>query len=180
MSPDPDLAGRLLVATPVLGDPNFNHTVVIMLEHSEEGALGLVLNRPSRTEVAEALPDWQDLVGEPPVMFVGGPVEGSAVVAVGEAAGELDGVAPVRDDLGVVDLHRGRDHYLDGLHRLRLFAGYAGWGPGQAEDEVAEGAWYVLDAQADDVFTGEPRELWRTVLQRAGGKLALLANAPYN
>ena len=176
------LKGRLVVATPLLADPNFDHTVILVLEHSEEGALGVVLNRPSGTDVDEALPDWAEMVVPPSRVFVGGPVDRSAIVAVAHSTtdDEVEGIATVAGRLGVVDLHRGCDHYLGDLDRLRLFAGYAGWGGGQLEAELEEGSWYVLDAQADDAFTDEPVELWRAVLQRAGGKLAQLASAPFN
>jgi len=184
MSPDQvsEVKGRLVVATPLLADPNFDHTVVLVLEHSEDGALGVVLNRPSLTDVSEALPEWAEMVVPPSQVFVGGPVDRSAIVAVAHSAtdDDVEGVAPVAGRLGVVDLHRGRDHYLGDLDRLRLFAGYAGWGSGQLEAELEEGSWYLLDAQADDAFTEEPVELWRAVLQRAGGKLAQLASAPFN
>lgn len=180
MSPEPALSGRLLVAAPVLGDPNFDQTVVMLLEHGPVGAVGVVLNRPTRAPVDEVLDDWSDPCAEPAVVFSGGPVEPLGVVAVAEVDLLTDGVTPVGERLAVIDMDLGREHYGARLNRLRLFAGYSGWGPGQLESELDERAWYVVDAGPDDAFTHRPRDLWSEVLRRQGGKMALLASAPLN
>lgn len=180
MSPDPTLSGRLLVAAPVLGDPNFDQTVVMLLEHGPVGAVGVVLNRPTRAPVGEVLEDWADPCAEPALVFAGGPVEPLGVVAVAEVDLLTDGVTPVSDRLAVIDMDLGRDHYGERLTRLRLFAGYSGWGPGQLDDELEERAWYVLEPGPDDAFTPRPRGLWSEVLRREGGKMARLASAPLN
>ncbi|MCU1374261.1 MAG: hypothetical protein JWO68_1547 [Actinomycetia bacterium] len=171
--------GMLLVATPPLVDPNFDRTVVLLLEHGAGGAVGVVLNRPSETRVAEALPGWELLAAEPSNLFVGGPVAEDAAIALGSArrpdagAGWLSVVAEV----GTIDLHRDPDDVYADIAAVRIFAGYAGWGPGQLEEELANHAWVVIPSEPDDVM-GPPEDLWRRVLLRQGGTTAWLANAP--
>jgi putative transcriptional regulator len=174
------LRGRLLVAMPVLRDPNFERTVTLLLEHTEEGALGLVLNRPSETEVEEPLPEWGPLAAEPPVVFVGGPValDGAIGLARGVDPVPSEGWAPLFDDLGTVDLRRSPGDIDAPLDRLRVFLGHAGWGPGQLEGELAEDAWAVVDALPGDALSEDPAGLWRRVLRRQHGRLAWLANHP--
>lgn len=166
------LGGRLLVASPLLVDPNFFRTVVLLLQHDEEGALGVVLNRPSAEAVADHLPAWAPAVGEPAVVFVGGPVEPPIAIAL-EASpvpAEPTGV----DGVGILDLER--DPASTEL--VRVFSGYAGWGPGQLESELEEDAWVVVDAAASDPFHPDPERLWSEVLRRQGGRLAMLASYP--
>ncbi len=172
--------GRLLVATPELGDPNFDRTVVLLLEHTPEGAVGVVLNRPSGTPLTEAGADWGgwDVYAAPPdVVFVGGPVARTAVIAVARTLdGKTDGFQPILgDDVGIVDLAVAPP---DGVEAVRLFAGYAGWGGGQLEGEIAAGGWFVLDARPGDPLSPAPEELWGEVLRRQGGRLALFADCP--
>jgi putative transcriptional regulator len=172
------LAGRLLVASPALGDPNFVRTVVLLVEHGLEGALGLVLNRPTEVAVGSVLPEWQDSATDPTVLFQGGPVGLDGVLALGllsavQPAGGPVGWRPLDSALGLVDLDEPSvQPFLGGL---RLFAGYAGWGADQLESELAEGAWYVVDALHDDVLTARPERLWRAVLRRQGGDLAMVS-----
>jgi putative transcriptional regulator len=176
---DPSFRGRLLVATPPLADPNFDRSVVLLLEHSEQGAIGIVLNRPTGTTLSEALPDWQPLCCEPAVAFTGGPVAPESVIALARGAGNGDpGWVHVFDDLGTIDV--GRDPSAVGaeLHAVRIFVGYAGWGPGQLESEIAAGGWFVVPSRTDDAFTPEPAELWRAVLRRQRGRLRMFANCP--
>src|SRR5579875_1016105 len=175
------LAGQLLVATPGLVDPNFARTVVLVLHHDEEGGLGLVLNRPTGMPVSEPLPQWMDLAAEPPVVFVGGPVSpGSAICLALKEPGHPAGPwRPVLGDrLGTLDLNADRDQAGPGLNALRVFAGYAGWGPGQLDSEVERGGWLVVGAEAGDAMTGQPGDLWKRVLRRQGGELAILAAYP--
>jgi putative transcriptional regulator len=171
--------GRLLVATPPLADPNFDRTVVYMLEHSEEGAVGVVLNRPSDDIAPDALSRWQDWMTPPAVLFEGGPVELDALIALARLDGPGDDVwSPVVGDLGSVDLALDPALVAHSVVRLRIFRGYSGWGPQQLDDELNEGAWMVLTADQDDVFSPQPEGLWRDVLRRQGGRLAWVANAP--
>lgn len=173
--------GRLLVATPLIEDPNFLRTVVVLLEHDEEGALGVVLNRPSLTTVAEPLPEWAGLAAAPAVMFMGGPVATDAVIGLATApagAGPLPGFDRVgRTDVGTVDLHAGPDIGSD-WSGLRLFVGAAGWSSAQLEAEIVEGAWWVVDACGDDIVTTDPDGLWERAVRRQGGSLGWFANCP--
>jgi putative transcriptional regulator len=173
--------GRLLVATPVLDDPNFARTVVVLLEHTEgDGALGVVLNRPTETSVSEVLPFLTPLIGEPPVVFEGGPVHPTAAVGLARPRRgvETDAVAQLWPLLATVDLEREPSELAEAVTALRVFAGYAGWGAGQLEAEVAEGAWYVVDALPDDPFLPDAHRLWELVLRRQGGPLAMVATFP--
>jgi putative transcriptional regulator len=181
------LTGCLLVATPLLSDPNFRRAVVLVVEDEpEEGTLGVVLNRPTATPVGQVLASWTDLVTAPPVVFEGGPVSpdsalGLAMVPVeeDEPVGwrALDGMTPP-SELGLVDLDAPPQLLAGGIASLRVFAGYAGWSPGQLRSEISEGAWYVLPAEPADAFAAEPEQLWQVVLRRAGGSLALVATYP--
>lgn len=172
------LAGRLLVATPILGDPNFDRTVVLLLEHSEDGAVGLVLNRPSETDVAEPLPEWHGVAGAPSVIFVGGPVAQSAVIGLARGGDDAaSGWRPLGGGLGIVDLG---DPPPAGtpIEGLRLFAGYAGWSADQLEAEIDARAWWVVDAAPSDALGPDPERLWSTVLRRQRGRLAMHAWFP--
>ena len=175
--------GMLLVATPDLLDPHFVATVVLLLDADDDGALGVVLNRPSPVLVSEVLGDWGDLVAEPDVLFQGGPVGTDGALAVGllagpEVADPPAGFRPVAGNLGLVDLDTPVGDLAGHLAELRVFAGYAGWGADQLEAEVAEGSWYVVAARADDVFRLDPTDLWRDVLRRQPGDLAWHSTRP--
>lgn len=172
--------GRLLVATPALEDPNFHRSVVLVLDHDDEGALGVVLNRASSLQVGEALGDWTTLAADPPVLFGGGPVEPQAIVALGRTwrPDPGDGGTTILERIRLVDLEIDPLAAAEDLERVRVFAGYAGWGPGQLEDEIDQGAWFTLDADPGDVFTADPDGLWHAVLRRQPDDLALLATFP--
>jgi putative transcriptional regulator len=174
-------AGMLLVASPALLDPNFADTVVLLLDVDENGALGVVLNRPSVVAVADVLADWGDVVAEPEVLFHGGPVSTEGALAVAKLRTEDDvpvGFREVTGQLGLVDLDTPVE-LLDGsLDGLRIFAGYAGWGAEQLDGEIAEGSWYVVPSQPLDVFRVDPGDLWRDVLRRQPGELAWHSTRP--
>ncbi|MEU1543111.1 MULTISPECIES: YqgE/AlgH family protein [Streptomycetaceae] len=180
------LTGRLLVATPALADPNFDRAVVLLLDHDEEGSLGVVLNRPTPVGVGDVLEPWAGLAGSPQVVFQGGPVSldsalGLAVVPGeprdGEDAEPL-GWRRVFGAIGLVDLEAPPELLAAEMGSLRIFAGYAGWGPGQLEDELVEGAWYVVESEPGDVFSPDPDQLWRSVLRRQRSELAMVATYP--
>lgn len=189
-------AGSLLVATPLLDDPNFKRAVVLILDHDDEDStLGVVLNRPSEIGVDQVLPGWAELVTGPSVLFQGGPVALDSALAIGRVPGgetsavgngsttgpigwrALDG-APEAGRVGLVDLDAPPALLAGALLQLRVFAGYSGWSSGQLRSEIEEGAWYVVKAEPGDAFTGEPDALWRTVLRRQDGDLALVATFP--
>jgi len=177
---DDRLTGRLLVATPNLRDPNFERTVVLVLSHDEDGALGVVVNRPTGVPVTEILPSWQPVVTEPGVVFQGGPVSlDSALGLVAMADGtEPLGVRRVSGQVGVVDLDTPPEVVQPGVVAMRVFAGYAGWSTDQLESEIAEGSWYVVDAEPEDAFRDDAEVLWHAVLRRQAGPLALMATFP--
>jgi putative transcriptional regulator len=179
----------LLVANPLLPDPNFDRTVVLLLAYSDEGALGLVLNRPSDTLVSAPLPMWEELAAEPPVIFVGGPVEHRAVICLARTSSGAftsaddplsDGFRAVIPDVGTLDLDLDGDlqPLREAYRHVRVFAGYAGWASGQLEGEIAAGAWWVVDARPEDPFSDDPETLWKRVLRRQGGSLSLVASYP--
>lgn len=173
--------GRLLLATPPLEDPNFDRTVVYVLEHHDEGALGLILNRPMDEQLGEPLEAWVELQSVPSTIFAGGPVEPDALIALARTAGEVDDdehLAPLNGEIASADLSADPVLMHGTISALRVFRGYAGWGPGQLDGEIEAGAWLVLDSEPGDLFTDTPDDLWRTVLRRQPGRLAWLAEAP--
>ncbi len=182
MSADGLRAGQLLVAAPVLVDPHFLHAVVLLLDVDEDGALGVILNRPSAMPVGALLEDWADLAREPGVVFQGGPVGTDSALAVAaldrQADDEPVGWRRVYDDTGLIDLDTPTELLGDALAGIRVFAGYAGWGSGQLEDEIEEGAWYVVPAQPEDLFSTDPASLWGRVLRRQPGELAWVSTKP--
>ena len=192
MAPEP-LAGRLLVATPVIGDPNFHRSVVLLLNHGDDGTIGVVINRPTDVGLRESMPGWEDLAAAPGVVFVGGPVEQAGAIGLGrpdrglgrDASLDLDGEAwsPVlgmggpAGPLATVDLTSDPDD-LRGIEALRVFVGYAGWAPGQLDAELAQAAWIVAEAQPADLWSPDPEGLWARVLRRQGSTTAWLALHP--
>ncbi len=173
--------GRLLVATPGLRDPSFRRTVVLVLEHTGGGALGVVLDRPLDVEVAAVLPDWHAHVSAPGVLFGGGPVGRDAALGlagVPVAATAPPGVRPLTPGLGLVDLDAPPEVVAQGVRGLRVFVGYAGWSAGQLDAEIAAKGWIVVDALPDDPFAHDPGGLWRRVLRRQPDEVALLWTAP--
>jgi putative transcriptional regulator len=173
------LRGKLLLASPTMTDPNFARAVVLIAEHTDEGAMGLVLNRPAETTVDEAVPDLAWLPSDEGRVFVGGPVAETAVIVLAEFdLPDLAG-AIVEGDLGFIGSEADDPEQLDGaVRRARVFAGHAGWGPGQLEDEIAEDAWIVEPPRREEVFTGDPEDLWAAVLRRKGRRYALLSTMP--
>ncbi|MBZ5732929.1 YqgE/AlgH family protein [Nocardioides sp. TRM66260-LWL] len=178
--------GFLLVASPELVDPSFADSVVLLLEADAEGALGVVLNRPSGITVQDVLGGWWLLASPPEVVHQGGPVgaDGAlAVVLLAEEAPVPEGFRPIAPErfggrLGLVDLEERTDEISVAVAELRVFAGYAGWGAGQLDREIEEGSWYVVPAEAMDAFVEDAPDLWREVLRRQPGELAWHATRP--
>jgi putative transcriptional regulator len=179
--------GRLMVATPRLNDSEFRLAVVFIVTHETDGGtLGVIVNRPSELEVGAVLGGWAGFASDPGVMFSGGPVGAGSGLALGRAHEDAAplGWRPISpggdalDRIGVVDLDTPPELIGDALGRLRVFAGYTGWSGGQLDEEIEEGSWYVLPAEADDVFSHEPERLWPRVLRRQGGDLALVSTYP--
>jgi putative transcriptional regulator len=172
------LQGHLLVASPALGDPNFARTVVAIANHDEDGALGIVLNRPSDTEVAEAVPELEDVVDSDEVVYVGGPVQPASIVVLAEFQNPAEAAYLVTGAIGLVSDRTGLERLGDATARRRIYAGYAGWGPGQLEAEIEREDWIVEPARPEDVFAPDAPDLWGRVLDRKGGQFRLLARMP--
>jgi putative transcriptional regulator len=170
--------GQLLIAGPGLLDPNFWRTVVLIVEHSDEGAFGLVLNRPSETTVGEAVPEIEELVDANELLLIGGPVQPSSVIILGRFEDPADAALLAFDDVGVLGGGGPPEDRAAGLREARAFVGHAGWGPGQLDAEIERGAWLLEPALLQDAFSAQPRELWAEVLTRKGGSYALLARMP--
>ena len=174
------LIGRLLISPPQLGDPNFERSVVLMLAHNADGALGLVLNQPTALACSEVVPSWGEAICAPTNVFRGGPVETQAIIALARTT-RLGDDRPVWawlfDEIGTVDLEMGMDAF-DGVDQVRVFAGYAGWGALQLESELAGDGWYVVNAEPGDAFSVDPTNLWANVLRRQRAELAKVALFP--
>jgi putative transcriptional regulator len=170
--------GQLLVAGPALLDPSFWRTVVLIVEHNEDGALGLVLNRPSETSVGDAVPQLGTLLDPEGQLFIGGPVQPSAVIVLAEFEDPTDAALLAFDDVGVLGTSPSAEDLAVGIRSGRAFLGHAGWGPGQLDGELERGDWILEPAKRQDAFSGEARELWSEVLTRKGGSYALVARMP--
>lgn len=170
----------LLVATPALRDPNFADTVILLVDVAADGVLGVVLNRPTGLAVGQVLAPWADVVAEPEVLFQGGPVETDGAIAVALRRSDNDGLGfrPVVGRLSLLDLDTPVELAGPELAGLRIFAGYSGWGSGQLDAEIDEGSWYVVPGTAGDVFRADTASLWRDVLRRQPGDLALHSTRP--
>jgi putative transcriptional regulator len=170
--------GQLLIAGPTLQDPNFWRTVVLVVEHSDDGALGLVLNRPSESTVGEAVPELISVTDAEDEVLVGGPVGQSAVIVLADFEDPNEAALIAFDSVGVMAGGGPSDEFGNGVRRARVFAGHSGWGPGQLDGELERGDWILEPAQYGDAFTPEPTELWSAVLERKGGSYALVARMP--
>ncbi len=172
------MKGQLLLASPALFDPNFRRTVVLVTEHNDEGAAGLVLNRRSETAVAAAVPDLVPLVPEEDLVYVGGPVQQAAVLVLAEFDDPGDAAMLVVDDVGFVPGDGDFELLAGATRRARVFAGYAGWGAGQLEAELEESSWIVETRAGLDLFPEPETDLWSSVLQSKGGAYRVVALMP--
>ena len=173
------LPGQLLISSGDLFDPNFRHTVVLMGEHTADGALGVVLNRPLESTVGQAIPTLAPLVGADEVLWQGGPVQPTSPVLLAEFREPSLADILVFGRIGFL-IGEIEETAAQGIERARVFAGYSGWGPGQLEAELEEGSWLVEPAQVEDVFTDNPDLLWSRVLRRKGPEYELLSRMPFD
>ena len=171
------LRGQLLVAGPTLLEPTFHRTVILVCEHDENGAMGLVLNRPSPISVEQAIPELADALGDDEHLWVGGPVQTSSVVVLADFADAGEGM-PVAGHVGLVLPDTDLEQVATAVRRARAFLGYAGWGPEQLDRELESDDWIAADFAPEDAFTDDPEHLWSRVLERKGGRYALLAMMP--
>jgi putative transcriptional regulator len=172
------LAGQLLLASPTLVDPNFSRTVVLIGVHAPEGAMGVVLNRPSGASVAEAVPSLQDSADALEPVFIGGPVQQSSIIFLGDYTDSSSAGLLVVATIGFPSSESDVREIEDATSRRRIFAGHAGWGEGQLDEELERGDWITERALPEDLFSEEPEDLWAAVLDRKGGSYALLARMP--
>jgi putative transcriptional regulator len=174
---DESLRGKLLVASPALVDPNFARTVVLITEHTDEGAMGIVLNRPSETRLEEVAPEIAAAAGEGPI-FVGGPVQPNALVLLAEFADPEAAAWIVAADVGLASADVDIDELSGAVRRGRVYAGYSGWGEGQLEAELELESWIVEPPLPSELFPDDPETMWSGVLARKGGQYALIARMP--
>ncbi|MBA3690620.1 MAG: YqgE/AlgH family protein [Actinobacteria bacterium] len=173
-----NVTGHLLLAGPALWDPNFRRTVILIGQHDEEGAVGVVLNRATELTVAQAAPPLAPIVADGDPLFIGGPVEPSSAVVLADLADPQNAEILALGSIGFLPPEVPADT-AGGIRRARVFAGYAGWGPGQLEREMAEeGSWIAEPATPDDIFTSDPEGLWSAVLKRKGPAFDLLRFMP--
>jgi putative transcriptional regulator len=172
------LRGQLLLAAPALTDPNFQRTVVLIGEHNADGALGVVLNRPSPLTVAQAVPALGDAVDGDGAVYVGGPVAPNSIMFLAEFLEPSYAALLVFGRIGLLSSQAEIDELPSATERGRVFAGHAGWGPGQLDAEFDNGDWIAEPARPQDVFTDDPDGLWGAVLTRKGGRFSLLARMP--
>lgn len=171
------LTGKLLVASPMMPDDNFSRTVVLVLEHGSDGTAGVILNRPTSTSAVEALTAPELPYAQPALLFVGGPVQPQAAICIGHASlAPQHGWQPIVGPVGVVALSE--DMPVGDLDLARVYAGFAGWSPGQLESEIAGGGWFVVDSHPQDILTAEPEALWDEVLRRQNSMVAAMALYP--
>lgn len=178
-----DVSGSLLLAVPELLDPNFHRTVVFVIEHTEHGAYGVVVNRPTTLEVSTVLPDAE--VSPPGLVFDGGPVQREAAIALGRSGSPPEGWSPLPivpspglADVGLVDVDHAMTEGWPRLDALRIYAGHSGWSPGQLDAELEEGGWIVVNATPQDVFAADPERVYLDAIERAGGSRSLYGNLP--
>ncbi len=176
----PRLVGKLLVATPALRDPNFERAVVLVVSHDDDGALGVVLNRATEMATSDVLHGWDQLVGDPSVVFEGGPVQPESAICLARVRPgvDVDGFKPLNRRLGTLDITRAPEGFTDQIEGMRVFAGYSGWSAMQLRAEIADGAWFVFDSLPGDAFAPVPDDLWSVVLRRQGGLIAAVSLFP--
>jgi putative transcriptional regulator len=173
--------GSLLVALPSLVDPNFKQTVVLLCEAGEDGSMGLVVNRPTPLRLSEALPEQDILQGSDVPVYMGGPVQTDRILILNRGGSPVEGFLPIFSEIALGGTLEALKEAATGLGitgEFRPYRGYAGWGPGQLEDEIDEGAWLVLPGDPDAVFTRHPERLWQEIMGRTGGMLGIYASMP--
>jgi putative transcriptional regulator len=172
------LAGHFLIASPAIMDPNFERAVVLITAHNDEGAVGVILNRCSAATVGEAVPQLAPVIDVDEPVFVGGPVNPDGVAVLAEFDDPEEAGIVVLDDVGFVAIEEALEVQAPELQRTRVFAGVAGWGPEQLEDELDRDDWIIEPADVDAIFTDDPDRLWSEVLRRKGGRYELVARMP--
>lgn len=170
--------GKFLVASRRLQDPNFRETVVLLIDYGLDGAMGLVINRPSAVKLATVFPDIKELKQRKDTIYVGGPVDVNKMLLLirspklPEGANEVTPGVYISSSWKVLEDLMKKKATKD--ERFRLFAGYAGWAPSQLDFERTRGDWHVLKADAETVFLKNPSELWPELIRRVTVKWVLM------
>ena len=175
------IRGQFLLANARLKDPNFFKAAVLVIEHGKDGAMGLVVNRPSSVTLAQALSGHFDLEDKGELVYVGGPVEPSALFIVHTAVDLDPSERPVLPGLTIGGSTEIFEQVIrsEGGIRFRVFFGCAGWGPGQLEGELARGDWQITDAGVDHVFEADPYCLWEKLQQKTFEEHRILPHTPH-
>ncbi len=169
--------GRLLVATPQLEDPNFRRSVVLLLDHGEEGSLGVILNRPSEVPAERILPGWTESGGSTPRVFSGGPVQTNSLIALAPTSAIWRASTPITEQIALLDLEEDLEISAEDLGKVCLYLGYSGWSSGQLQAELEEGAWWTFESDPADLFS-DPSQSWTSVLSRQNSAARLVAFHP--
>ena len=181
VEPEP---GMLLVSAPGMFSPEFARTVVLVLEHDADHTLGVVLNRRSEVAVANVMDaGWAELAAKPQAVHIGGPVSPESAVGLGvTAAGAPENpyLNRLANRLVLVDLNASPLEVSELLDGIRIFAGYAEWAPGQLDEEISRGDWFVAPALPSDVVASAGVDLWGDVMRRQAMPLPLFATFPAN
>jgi len=183
MTPMPEgelLKGQVLIASPSIFDPNFRQAVVLIAQHDETGAMGVILNRPSEAAVRSLSPALARLTGLDDSVYVGGPVDETSLIVLAQFDEPDAAALMVLGDVGFVAVGSDLDEVGGIIRRARVFAGHSAWAPGQLEMEMEREDWIVEPASHDDVFAAHAQELWHAVLERKGGNFAVVARMPFD
>ncbi|WP_454164210.1 YqgE/AlgH family protein [Gordonia iterans] len=175
--------GSLLIASTSLTGPTFARAVIYVIEHDQNGTLGVVLNRMSQAAVFNILPQWADLAASPRAVFIGGPVSTESAVCLGVAKTGVDvstepKLHQVTGRVCMVDLDADPEELEPVLSGVRIFAGYAGWDAGQLDDELGDGSWLIASGLPSDLLAPATVDVWHEVLRRQQWPLPLLATYP--
>jgi len=161
--------GRFLVASPKLKDPNFHKTVILLLRYGQDGASGLVINRPLKLELSTVMPELKGLEQRKENLYLGGPVELNKILLLVKSAETPEDSISVFGDIYISSSRKALKRLIQSTNKsekFRIYAGYAGWAPRQLESERDRGDWHVLKADAETVFDKKSSEIWPELIQR--------------
>ncbi len=177
MVPEPDpfsavqpAKGKFLVATDALTDPHFSQTVILLIDYSDMGATGIIINRPTKVPLVEMLPSVQGLKDRADIVYYGGPVEGNRMFMLIRSSEKPDESGHVFGNV-YVSVSKNMLEHMIGKRKtekqFRVYSGYAGWFPGQLDREVSIGSWRIVGADADSIFEKNSAGIWRELFRRS-------------
>jgi putative transcriptional regulator len=167
------LKGRFLIASRQLLDPHFAKTVVLLLEYHKQGAMGLIINRPSDMKLSAVLPEVEELQQRPDTIYLGGPVARTQLLLLIRTSSPPEGSRHILHDIHLSSSQAVIQRMIndpEAEERFRVYAGYAGWAPGQLDKEIASGGWHVLRADAETVFDKSAPEIWPELIHRSSAQ----------